>query len=285
MTISPPMKHSMKRHWLFNGVFAASAFLILQGVPPMASAGDLTIPLELAELNFIGIGIGSYADYFGSDDYSFGGMPSAKIMLDGERYANLMGNDLRVNVLNDRNWRLGPEVLYRFGRRDVDDAVVNKMQDIDDAVELGLFAGYTWKDRQDLRKQAGSSTWVLWDVSSVHDGWVGGVNVYGMYPLAQPVTITAGGGFTYASDNYTETYFGVTRADSLVSGLSTYTTGGDMRDVRCWIAGVFSLSQSWHTGAGVLYSRLLGDGSDSPIVTERGSENQWIYGIAVIYAW
>jgi outer membrane scaffolding protein for murein synthesis (MipA/OmpV family) len=34
-----------------------------------------------------------------------------------------------------------------------------------------------------------------------------------------------------------------------------------------------------------MYSRLVGDAADSPIVAERGSENQWIYGVGTLYAW
>jgi len=52
-----------------------------------------------------------------------------------------------------------------------------------------------------------------------------------------------------------------------------------MRDVRGWAAAMYHLSQNWHLGAGALYSRLLGDAADSPLVADRGSKNQWISGV------
>ncbi|MDG4551498.1 MAG: MipA/OmpV family protein [Candidatus Contendobacter sp.] len=45
------------------------------------------------------------------------------------------------------------------------------------------------------------------------------------------------------------------------------------------------LSPQWHLGAGVMYSRLVGDAADSPIIAERGSKNQSIYGVGALYAW
>jgi len=58
-----------------------------------------------------------------------------------------------------------------------------------------------------------------------------------------------------------------------------------MRDVRGWAAAMYHLSQNWHLGAGALYSRLLGDAADSPLVAERGFKNQWISGVMALYAW
>jgi MipA family protein len=40
-----------------------------------------------------------------------------------------------------------------------------------------------------------------------------------------------------------------------------------------------SLSENWHVGAGILYSRLLSEAADSPIVVDRGSANQIVGGI------
>jgi len=82
-----------------------------------------------------------------------------------------------------------------------------------------------------------------------------------------------------------DTYFSVSADDAIRSGLPVFAAGSGMRDVRGWVVGMFHLSRNWHLGAGVLYSRLLGDASDSPIVSERGSDNQWIYGVGLLYGW
>ena len=48
---------------------------------------------------------------------------------------------------------------------------------------------------------------------------------------------------------------------------------------------IVSLSQNWHLAGGVIYSRLVGDAADSPVVKDRGSENQFFAGAGVVYAW
>ena len=63
-----------------------------------------------------------------------------------------------------------------------------------------------------------------------------------------------------------------------------YVVGSHPRHRR-WAAAVLHLSPQWRLGAGVMYSRLVGDAADSLIVAERGSKNQWIYGVDALYAW
>lgn len=65
----------------------------------------------------------------------------------------------------------------------------------------------------------------------------------------------------------------------MASGLPVFDAGSGIRDIRVWAVGIVHLSKKWHAGAGLLYSRILGDAGDSPIVDERGSKDQWIYGV------
>jgi outer membrane protein len=47
---------------------------------------------------------------------------------------------------------------------------------------------------------------------------------------------------------------------------------------------IVRVSERWFVGTGAFYQRLTGDGADSPIVTERGSPNQWTAGVGIGYA-
>jgi outer membrane scaffolding protein for murein synthesis (MipA/OmpV family) len=80
-------------------------------------------------------------------------------------------------------------------------------------------------------------------------------------------------------------YFGVTPRDSLASGLPIYVPGGGVRDARGWAVAILHLSLQWHLGVGVMYSRLMGEAADSPLVSQEGSKNQWVYGAGALYAW
>jgi MipA family protein len=250
-----------------------------------AKAEDLVIPLELPQLNFAGLGLGAYPDYFGSSDYDLGVAPFARLSLGGSRFVRLMVNEIRLNLLDNRDWQLGPVGLWRFGRDDVDNPVVERIHSIDDSFSLGLFGARVWRDPQETRRIAGVGAWGLADVSGVYDGWTAGLNAYAMQPVAKMVTLAGGAAFTYGSGNYMDEYFGVTPADSLASGLPIYMPGSGVRDVRGWAVAMLHLSKHWHLGAGLLYSRLVGDAAESPIVSEEGSKNQWVYGAGALYAW
>jgi outer membrane protein len=153
---------------------------LLPAFTPVARASDGFMEMPTGTPNFIGLGVGGYPDYIGSDDYSVGVAPVARIGLGGERFAQLFVTDLKVNLVNHRNWRLGPELLYRLGRKNVDDPIVDKMDEIDGSLDLGVYGGYTWIDRKEARKRAGFDVWGLWDVSGVHEGAAAGARVFGM---------------------------------------------------------------------------------------------------------
>ena len=270
---------------LVSSLVALFAAATLTAFTSVARASDGFIEMPTGTPNFVGLGVGGYPDYIGSDDYSVGVAPVARISLGGERFAQLFATDLKVNLINHRNWRLGPELLYRFGRKDVDDPIVDKMNEIDGSLDLGLSGGYTWIDPQESRKRVGIDAWGLWDVSGVHEGAAAGARVFGMYPVAQPVTLAAGAAMTWGSDNYMDTYFGVSSPDSIKSGLPVFAASSGMRDARGWLVGMFHFNRNWHLAGGVTYSRLLGDAADSPVVSERGSENQWVFGVGLLYGW
>lgn len=68
------------------------------------------------------------------------------------------------------------------------------------------------------------------------------------------------------------------------SGLTEFNAGSGLRDVRIPVMAVFSLSPKWHIAGGLIYSEILDDASDSPIVDERGSSDQLFAGLGVAYA-
>ncbi len=254
-------------------------------VAPGPRAEDLVIPLELPQLNFAGLGVGAYPDYFGSSDYDLGAAPIGRLSLGGTRFVRLMVNEIRVNVLDHPNWQLGPVGLWRFGREDVENPVVDRVHHIDDSLSLGLFGAYLWRDPRELRRMAGAGAWALGDVSDVYNGWTAGLNAYATQPVAPMITLSGGAAFTYGSGNYMDEYFGVTPADSLASGLPVYVPGSGVRDLRGWAVAILHLSKQWHIGAGAMYSRLVGEAADSPIVSQEGSKSQWVYGAGALYAW
>jgi outer membrane scaffolding protein for murein synthesis (MipA/OmpV family) len=247
-------------------------------------AQDAVLPQALPEGNLVAIAVGAYPDYVGSNDYSIGAIPLVRYGFWGRRDVTLIGNTLNVNLLDASGWRLGPSGMLRFGRSDVSDEVVSRVHEVDPSVDLGLFVGYTWVG-DDPRKRIGTNVWALGDATDSHGGWTAGGNVFGAYPVLPGLTLVGGAAATYGSASYMTSYFGVTPADAQMSGLGPYEPNAGIRDVRGWLVALVHLSPRWTLGAGVIYSWLAEEPARSPIVADRGSRNQWIYGAGVMFLW
>jgi len=252
-----------------------------------AIAQSAGLAIEMPDLrNVVGIAVGMVPDYAGSDDYTAGIGPSGFLRWDDtNRFVKLVATELSVNVINDKNWNFGPVINYRFGRSDVEDVVVKLMDDIDGTVEGGVFAGWTNVNKVDPRYRVSVSGQITGDIGSVHKGMLGTLSARYWAPVARPLVLSIGASATYASDDYNATYYGVSAKDASQSGLSTFVADGGMRDFKISPMAIFSLNPNWHLGVGAVFSHLMGDAADSPVVKDRGDENQFYVGGGLIYAW
>lgn len=245
------------------------------------------VVFELPEIrNYVAVAAGVVPDYMGSNDYTIGAAPAGLIKFgSSERFARLLVTELSVNILDSRNWRLGPVLNYRLARDDVDDSAVGRMRDIDGTVEAGVFGGWTWIGDDDPRHRFTASAEFLSDVGSEHEGYLISASARYFQPVTRPLTLSIGATVTYGSGDYMQTYFGVDSDNAARSGLSQFSADSGLRDVRIPLMAIYSLSPNWHLAGGLVYSRLLGDASESPIVDDRGSSNQLFAGLGVAYAW
>jgi len=269
------------RNSLISLTIIASSVIFSSSVMAM----DFVVPFDFDVPNAASLAVGAYPDYEGSDDYAFGGLPALNLQFD-ERYFRLMGPYLEVNIINSETFRFGPTAMYRFGRDDdIDDTVVKLVHEVDDAIELGAFAGFHIFDPQDPRIRYGASVNYLQDVTDEHDGYTIQVSARGWYPVSRAVDIGLSGGWTYASEDYMSAYFGVTSADEINSGLLEFDAGSGSKDIYIQPMMMIHFSESWHVGIGVRIKSLLGDAEDSPVVDVRGDKTQIIGGVGVAYAW
>ena len=224
-------------------------------------------------------------DYEGSDDYTFAVAPLVKFTFSDYRYLQLSGNKAYLNVLNYEGFEFGPMGVLRLARDDVDDTAVDAMSDVDTALEIGAFVGYTWRFNNNIRHRLNVHLDVTQDVADGHDGFV--VEGAGTYwrPVAKPFDIGFRVSSSYGSDDYTSAYFDVTPGDSAASGLSTYNADGGIKDIGIGIMGVFHINPNWHISGGVFYKRLLSDAADSPVTDDAGDANQLFAGLGVLYSW
>ena len=273
----------MNKRWKMISVF----FVLLCTLFISQAAHAQNSPFAIENVpNIVGVGVGVLPDYEGSNDYTIGAAPFFRLTYPKTNYyATLIATELYVNVLNHPWLRLGPCINYRFGRSDVNDKVIDKMEDIDGAVELGGFVGVELINSQNPRQRFIATAEILSDVSDVYNGYNMTFSARYWYPVAKMVDVTLGVGAAYANENYMKTYFGVSPSDSARSGLPVFDADSGMKDIRVTPGVVVHLSKDWHVGAGFRYSALLNDAKDSPVVDERGDSNQWIAGLAVAYSW
>jgi outer membrane protein len=269
----------MKRS--FSVLLAVVASLLIVNA---ALAQESPVNIENVR-NIVGIGAGIAPDYSGSDHYKAVAAPFFKFTFSEQRYVQLIATELKVNVLNHPSLRMGPVVNYRFGRDDVDNSQVNRMQKIDDTVEAGGFLGFELIKAGNPRQRFIASFEVLADVGDVYNGVLMTLSARYWYPVSLPLDLTIGVSTTVANHSFMATYYGVSPQDSIRSGLPAYDPKWGFRDVSVLPGAVYHLSRSWHLAAGLRYQALVDKASDSPVVKDAGSSNQFIAGLGVAYSW
>jgi len=236
----------------------------------------ILIPSGYAGQYSVGGGIGLAPDYEGSSDYKMVPIPAASARFDNGMYIQLLGLNLRANVIPSKMWRLGPVYNYRSKRSDVENDPVDRMKNISDANELGIFGGFEWNG------------WFLFldileDVGNAYDGWYatlkGGYN----WVIDEAWMLTLGAHTTYANDDYMETYFGVSAADAAASGLDQYNADGGMKDVGIDLGLNWNFASSWALRGMASISQLVGDADDGSPVVDEGSETQVFTGAMVMF--
>jgi MipA family protein len=235
--------------------------------------------------NFVGAGLGSTTEWIGSKDRIWAIVPGGRVQLENNRFIEVYGPIVDMNLLDSPNWEFGPIVSYRFGRSEVEDPVVNLLPPIDGGLEAGVFAGWHFVRTEGIpyRVRLGISL-----TTSVSGGATGShVTPYASlwFPLSPQLFIAVGGGLTWSSEAFMQQRFGVSPEASAPSGLPVYSAGAGMRQYYLWPAMIYRVSRQWYAGAGAFYQRITGDGADSPIVAQRGDEDQFSAGIGVGYSW
>lgn len=212
-------------------------------------------------------GIASAPDYFGSGDYTVGpdfAFSFGYLRLPGGRdFGNLDG-------LSPDGFGLRASFRYVDQRDDADNAELAGLEDIDTSVELGLGIGYTSRNFDafaDVRYGAVG-----------HESFVGEI---GADVKAQPtdrLTVSLGPRMLLGSDDYNDTYFGVTADEAALSGFDAYDPDGGAVTAGLELGMSYRLTDNWGVEGAVTYDRFIGDAADSPIV-EQGDRDQ--YGVRV----
>lgn len=200
------------------------------------------------------------------------------------RYKDIVevdNNNIRVNLIpddlfNTSNFKAGPLLKVDFGRDESDSADLTGLGNVSTSIELGVYASYAVgpvRYRVKFRK----------DVASGHSGTLGDVDMSVAVFRSENAAFGARISTTWASKRYTRAFFGITADQATASGLAQYTPGGGFKDFSMTMGGEYRLTRSWAIVGNAGYTRLLGRIKKSPLVSTRGSANQFSAGAFAVY--
>jgi outer membrane scaffolding protein for murein synthesis (MipA/OmpV family) len=225
----------------------------------IAAAFALSQSVAAAELSFsAGLGPKISPEYFGSDDYKVG--PTGSFSFQHLRIGKLEFGNPDPDV---QNFGLHPRGSFRFisARRDDDHAELAGMDDIDATVELGGGLGYRTENFlafADVRYGFGG-----------HQSFVAEVGADVILRATPRLTITAGPRALWGTEDYAQTYFGVSAAEAAASAFPAYDAGPGLVSAGLKIGAEWDLGNDWGLESTVAWDRLTGDVADSPIVQSR----------------
>jgi MipA family protein len=279
------------------GLAAAGAMLFSVG----ATAQEI-IPVDLPqEVNQIGAGVYMVPDFYGGDGYHVEGAPFLHANFGNGMWMQVIGPELRVNLLPTNLGQSLPQFsplragfLWRSRPSrddDMGEPVVRQMRRIPNASELGVFASYSVPLAGDPLHKIMFSGDASWNTNTVYSGAIGNIRATYFYPFPTQVagfSILGSAGFSlfFTSDHFNNRYFGINNEDVALfpeRGGVPYVAKGGLTSIRI----PFQLTSQIHRNVSLTvagrYERLLEDAADSPIVRNRGNENNWIVGISANY--
>lgn len=179
-------------------------------------------------------------------------------------------NDIGLGLLNFGGFSAGPAVGYRFDREEDDGRLLRGLGDVDGGFLVGGFARYDFKLSNWQETKAYGRVSYLTQVSGDEDtGGIlrlqGGVDS----KLAPSLFLKSFAAVEFADDDYMQTYFGVTAAQSARSGLGQFSPDAGAKSFHIGTTAEYEFAPTWTVTAGIEYARLIGDAADSPVVEQE----------------
>lgn len=277
---------------MFRYLLAAAASLALAS-PALAqgAAAPLPSPEEAGKGFTVALGVGYTPDYVGSDDYRIipAGAIRGSIGSVGLRSrSTFLYADLFPRGAGRVDFDFGPIAGVRLNRSTrIDDPIVKLLPERNMAFEVGGFAGISLHDLTNPYDTLSFRLDVLHDVGNAHRSTVFSPNVEFSTPLSLKTYAALSIGADFVADRYADYYFSITPADSLASGLPPFNAGGGMEKWKAGLVVNQSITGDLTHGLSLFgtaeYSRLVGDFKRSPIVSLRGTPDQWLVAAGLAY--
>jgi len=252
----------------------AAAIAACVSVPLTASAEPSGTILTIG-------GFGGYApEYEGAKDYQATFRPSFSWHKAGDRvWLSLPNDGASIALFQGDTYRAGITGNLRFQRHAEDFRPLGfkTVGDKEVSIEAGGFAEY-WpmpflRTRAELRYAFVGAEGLIGDLSAdlvvrPMDRW----------------TLTAGPRVSFADSTFMDSYYSVNAAASAVSGLAAFKAEVGLRGYGAGASAHYQLTENITTIGYIEYEKLSGDASNSPLVAQRGSEDQVTVGLGLKYS-
>jgi outer membrane scaffolding protein for murein synthesis (MipA/OmpV family) len=258
-----------------------------------ASDGVVTTQEAEGDRVLIGVGAGYTPSYEGSDSYVLVPVPVAQGRISGFAFT-LRGARLYVDMVPDDggpgwDYQLGPAVSINLNRTSqIKDRQVEALGELDPAIEVGGFVGLgrTGLITSEYDKLTVSVTY-LRDVAGVHDSHVIIPSIDYGTPLSTKAFVGIGFSAEYVGEGYADTYYSVTPAGRLASGLPVFDADAGWKSYTVSALANHSITGDLTGGLSLIasgsYRRMLEDSARSPIVSVAGSKDQWFGMLGLAY--
>ncbi len=246
---------------------------ILNIIPALAvlSATLFAIPLAVAQdytveewSMTIGAGAVYSPIYEGSGNYKLSPIPYVNVKW---RDRVTLGVDgLTADVLKNDTSKVGAGLVYDGGRdedggslfRDGDDDRLRGVGDIDGALGVKAYAAHDFEPVT----LSGSVTQFLGDEN---DGLLAKAAISKRIPMSQQLFVTPSLSTTWASENYTQTFFGVNAGQEAQSRFAQYNAESGFKDVTAGVGALYAINENVFIISNASIKQLVGDAADSPI--------------------
>ena len=199
--------------------------------------------------------------------------PGARVWLDlpndGLDYELIEGDNYRAGVVGNIRYQRNTDLIRPRGFK--------RVGSTDLSVEAGGFAEY-WpspmlRTRVEVRDALFGADGIIADFSAdavLHpmDRW----------------TLTAGPRLSIADQTFMDSYYSITSAQAASSGLAQYKADAGIRSYGAGASARYQVTPDLTALAFVEYQKLTGSAGDSPLIDDRGSTDQFTFGLGMKYS-
>ena len=253
-------------------------------LPGTANAADFdnfgAAPADLVQIqpspNFafeLGASVGMAPVYEGASEYGAVFKPIIDVNRLKFGFIDIGGDDTQGG------FGFAPSISIASKRVAADHAALNGLDDVDATYALGARVGYEMVLNDFVSAEIfGAARWAFGGA----EGLIGEAGVDVTAKLTPELEIVGGPVVNFASEDYMDTYFGVTSAESAATGgrLSAYDAGGGIKSVGVKIGARYEFIGDTFLNLDASYASFVGDARNSPIV-QSGSENQFTVALGL----